>query len=314
MDIVVVGSLALDSVATPWGEADDMLGGSASYFSVAASYYAPVHLVAVAGQDLPARATEIFGARGVDLAGLERVEGKTFRWGGRYHENMNQRDTLFTHLNVFEHFHPKLPESYRNSELVFLANIHPSLQLEVLDQVDQPELVAMDTMNLWIETARDDLKKVLEHVDLLFLNDEEARQLSGHDQLWPAVEAVRAMGPQWVVVKKGEHGAVLFADEERFAVPAVLLEKVFDPTGAGDTFAGGFLGHLARSRRHGELDMEVLRECMIQGTVMASFVTEQFGVDRIVDLSAGEIAARRAQLAELVRWPSSAPDGTLALD
>lgn len=300
MKIVVVGSVALDSIQTPWGSAEECLGGSASYFSVAASYYTPVHLVAVAGTDLPDSARRLFDEHGVDTEGLELVEGKTFRWGGRYHVDMDRRDTLFTHLNVFEHFHPRLPDAYRDCEICFLGNIHPALQREVLEQVEGPKLVALDTMNLWIDSALADLKAVLKKVDLLFLNEEEVRQLSGHNLLWTAVEAVREMGPKTIVVKKGEHGAALFTPTDRFVLPAVLLRQVFDPTGAGDTFAGGFLGHLARQ---GSLEDDALREAMIQGTVLASFVTEQFGVDRLLHLSDDDLQRRREELREQSRWP-----------
>lgn len=302
MDIVVVGSVALDTVETPWGRADDALGGSATFFSLTASHYARLGLVAVVGEDLPASARELLEGHGVDLTGLE-VEpgGKCFRWGGRYHEDVNRRDTLFTHLNVFERFHPKLPEAYRDVGILFLANIHPSLQLEVLEQARAPRLVAVDTMNLWIESAREQLVGVLGRVDLVFLNDEEVRQLSGRHSLSDAVRAVQDMGPRRVVVKKGEHGAILFDGGERFSLPALVLDRVLDPTGAGDTFAGGFLGHLARS---GDEDPETLREAMIQGTVMAGFATEQFSVAGLETLDAARVEARRAELRELTAWPS----------
>jgi sugar/nucleoside kinase (ribokinase family) len=304
VQIVVVGSIALDTIETPWGAAEDAIGGSATYASMAASYFAPVRIVGICGDDLDAATLRMLHEQGVDTAGLEVVaKGKTFRWGGRYHEDMNRRDTLFTHLNVFEHFHPKLPKSYRDSDVVFLANIHPALQLEVLAQVERPQLVAVDTMNLWIDTARDGLIEVLRHAHLLFLNDEEARQLSGKRMLLAAVESLQAMGPRWIVVKKGEHGALLFTPDERCATPAVLLHRVFDPTGAGDTFAGAFLGHLARA---GRFDGDELRRAMVHGTVMASFVTEQFGVQRLAGLARSEIEARIKELADLARIPKMA--------
>jgi sugar/nucleoside kinase (ribokinase family) len=299
--IVVVGSIALDTLHTPHGSAEDCLGGSASYSAFAASYHAPVNLVAVVGTDFPETARGLFDRRGVDTAGLEVVEGGTFRWGGRYHDDMNRRDTLFTHLNVFEDFHPKLPAEYRDSEVVFLANIHPALQMEVLDQVEGPRFVALDTMNLWIDIARDDLVKALGRIDLLFLNDEEAMQLSGEGNVTAAVRALKAMGPKHVVVKKGEHGAVLFADgADPYVQPTVLLESVIDPTGAGDAFAGGFLGHVARN---GAADARTLRQAMVQGTVTASFTTESFGPDRLVELSDGGIDERRGVLARISAWP-----------
>lgn len=299
-NIVVVGSVALDTIETPWGAAEDCLGGSASYASLAAGLFAPVRLVAVVGSDLPSRARDLFAARQVDTSGLEVVEGRTFRWGGRYHENMNRRDTLFTELNVFEHFHPKLPSEYLDSEIVFLANIHPALQHEVLDQVDSPKLVALDTMNLWIETARADLEAVLRKVDLLFVNDEEAQQLSGHANLWRAVDRLREMGPRTVIVKKGEHGALLFTENGLFALPAVLLEKVFDPTGAGDAFAGAFLGYVARQ---GDYTDSTLRHAMIHGTVTASFVTERFGTDRLAETTLRDVEERMSQLRADTQWP-----------
>jgi sugar/nucleoside kinase (ribokinase family) len=299
--IVVVGSIALDTLHTPHGSAEDCLGGSASYSAFAASYHAPVNMVAVVGTDFPENARGLFDQRGVDTAGLEVVEGGTFRWGGRYHDDMNRRDTLFTHLNVFEDFHPKLPDSYRDSEVVFLANIHPALQMEVLDQVGSPRFVALDTMNLWIDIARDDLVKALGRIDLLFLNDEEAMQLSGEANVTAAVRALKAMGPKHVVVKKGEHGAVLFANgDDPYVQPTVLLESVVDPTGAGDAFAGGFLGHVAQS---GNADARTLRQAMVQGTVTASFTTESFGPDRLVGLSDGGIGERREVLARISAWP-----------
>ena len=301
MQIVVVGSIALDTIETPWGSAEDAIGGSATYASMAASYFAPVRLVGICGDDLDSATLRMLHEQRIDTAGLEVVAGgRTFRWGGRYHEDMNRRDTLFTHLNVFEHFHPKLPRPYRDSEVVFLANIHPALQLEVLDQVQRPRLVAVDTMNLWIETAREGLLEVLRHAHLLFLNDEEARLLTGKRMLLAAVESLQAMGPQWIVIKKGEHGAILFTPDERCATPAVLLHRVFDPTGAGDSFAGAFLGYLAKTE---QFDSEDLRRAMVHGTVMASFVTEQFGVQRLAGLARSEIAGRIKELADLARIP-----------
>lgn len=302
MDIVVVGSVALDTVETPWGRADDALGGSATFFSLTASHYSRVGLVAVVGEDLPEGGRALLEGQKVDLSGLEvEAGGKCFRWGGRYHADVNCRDTLFTHLNVFEHFHPKLPEHYREVGILFLANIHPALQLEVLEQANAPRLVAVDTMNLWIEIARADLVRVLSRVDLVFLNDEEVRQLSGKHALPEAVAEVQAMGPRRVVVKKGEHGAILFDGDDRFALPALVLDEVIDPTGAGDTFAGGFLGHLARTGRE---DKASLREAMIQGTVMASFATQQFSVGGLEGLDQARIDARREELRQLTAWPS----------
>jgi sugar/nucleoside kinase (ribokinase family) len=297
--IVVVGSIALDTLHTPHGSAEDCVGGSASYAAFAASYHSPVNLVAVVGTDFPEAARDLFQKRSVDTRGLEIVDGETFRWGGRYHEDMNRRDTLFTH--VFEDFHPKLPVEYRDSEVVFLANIHPSLQMEVLEQVDGPRFVALDTMNLWIDIARDELVKALGKIDLLFLNDEEAMQLSGEGNVSAAVRALKEMGPKHVVVKKGEHGAVLFADgTDPYVQPTVLLESVVDPTGAGDAFAGGFLGHVAH---RGDAKPETLRQAMVQGTVTASYTTERFGPDRLVELSPDSLESRRNDLQRISAWP-----------
>lgn len=299
--IVVVGSMALDTLHTPYGSAEDCVGGSASYAALAASYAASVHLVAVVGTDFPAAARELFAAHAIDTSGLEVVEGSTFRWGGRYHDDMNQRDTLFTHLNVFENFHPKLPESYGDSEIVFLANIHPSLQMEVLEQVRSPRFVALDTMNLWIDTARADLVRVLGHVDLLFVNEEEARQLTGARGLREAATKITDMGPRSVVVKKGEHGSVLFdAEGDVHVQPTVLLDRVVDPTGAGDAFAGGFLGHLARQRA---FDPATLRQAMVHGTVIASFTAEAFGPARLQSLDSASLQARIEDLRRITRWP-----------
>jgi len=300
MQIVVVGSVALDSVETRWGKAENALGGSATFFSLAAARNAQVGLVAVVGEDLPQSARDLLSSKEIDTSGLQVEKGECFRWGGRYHEDMNRRDTLFTHLNVFEHFHPVLPWSFRDPELLFLANIHPSLQLEVLEQVKSPRLVAVDTMNLWIESSREELVKVLERSDLVFLNDEEVRLLSGKHSLVESVRVIQAMGPERVVVKKGEHGALLFDGAQRFALPAVVLDRVKDPTGAGDTFAGGFLGHLAGREK---LDHDLLREAMIEGTVLASFAAEDFSVRGLENLRPAAVNQRRAELRQLVAWP-----------
>ncbi len=300
MQIVVVGSVALDSVETRWGKAENALGGSATFFSLAAARNAQVGLVAVVGEDLPQSARDLLSSKEIDTSGLQVEKGECFRWGGRYHEDMNRRDTLFTHLNVFEHFHPVLPWSFRDPELLFLANIHPSLQLEVLEQVKSPRLVAVDTMNLWIESSREELVKVLERSDLVFLNDEEVRLLSGKHSLVESVRVIQAMGPERVVVKKGEHGALLFDGAQRFALPAVVLDRVKDPTGAGDTFAGGFLGHLAGREK---LDHDLLREAMIEGTVLASFAAEDFSVRGLENLRPAAVNQRREELRQLVAWP-----------
>lgn len=294
--LVVVGSVALDSVEAPAGRRDEVLGGSASFFSVAASYFTTPRLVAVVGADFPEAHIELLRLRGVDLAGLERVAGKTFRWAGRYSSDLTSRTTLDTQLNVFAGFQPKLPESYRDADFVFLGNIEPTLQLEVLNQVRRPRLVAMDTMNFWIEGRLAELKRVLERVDLLVINDEEARQLAEQHNLPQAARAILAMGPKTVIVKRGESGALLFHDGQVFAAPAYPLDTVIDPTGAGDTFAGGFMGYLAKV---GELSPANLRRAMIHGSVMASFSVEAFSLDRLTSLTAEEIAARYRAFCEL---------------
>jgi sugar/nucleoside kinase (ribokinase family) len=289
--LLVVGSVALDSVEAPAGRHDDILGGSASFFTVAASYFVKPRLVAVVGQDFPDEHVAFLAGRGVDLAGLERVPGRTFRWAGRYSRDLNSRTTLDTQLNVFAEFQPKLPPSYRDAEYVFLANIQPSLQLDVLEQVARPKLVAMDTMNLWIETRLSSLREVLARVDVLFINDEEARQLAGPDArtLPRAAAAIRAMGPKTVIVKRGDSGALMFHESSVFAAPAYPLDEVIDPTGAGDSFAGGFMGWLAQAD---DLGPSAVRRAMIYGSVMASFSVEAFSLDRLRKLDPGEVERR----------------------
>jgi sugar/nucleoside kinase (ribokinase family) len=297
--LVVVGSVALDSVEANGTVQDDVLGGSASFFSTAASYFAPVKLVAVVGDDMPEQHLSFLAGRGVDLGGIERRQGKTFRWKGRYSDDLAHRTTLDTQLNVFADFKPKLPDGWRDAELLFLGNIHPSLQLDVLGQVRKPRLVAMDTMNFWIEGEPQALAKVLEKVDLLVINDEEARQLSREHNLPRAARAIRAMGPKTVIVKRGESGALLFHEHGVFAAPAYPLERVVDPTGAGDTFAGGFMGYLARVR---DLGPQAVRRAMFYGSVMASFCVEDWSLDRLRALSEGEIEGRYRAFRDLTHF------------
>jgi sugar/nucleoside kinase (ribokinase family) len=298
--VLVVGSVAVDWVITPTAEREESVGGSATFFSMAASYFGPVRLVGVVGQDFPTHAIDDLQAHGVDLAGLEVVsEGLTFRWKGRYHDNMNSRDTLDTQLNCFAQFDPKLPAAWKGSEYLFLANIQPDLQLRVLEQAGRPRLVGLDTMNLWIDIARDALVRVLERVDVLTLNEEEARQLTGEPNLVRAAKAIRAMGPKSLVIKRGEYGALLFHDDEIFAAPALPLEEVVDPTGAGDSFAGGFMGYLART---GELSGENLRAAMIFGSVLASYCVEGFSYDRIARLTHEELDARFMAFEKLTQF------------
>ena len=287
--ILAVGSVAFDSVETPFGKAHEVLGGSAVYFSTSASYFAPVRVVGVVGDDFPPDALAFLDGRPVDLSGLVRKPGRTFRWVGRYGFDLNEATTLDTQLNVFADFKPELPEAFRDTPYVFLGNIDPELQADVLDQVRSPRLVAADTMNFWISGKLDALRRVLARVDLLLINEAEARQLAGEANLVKAARAIRAMGPKILIVKRGEYGALMFHGEGVFAAPGYLLEAVFDPTGAGDTFAGGVLGFLARE---GRLDEPTLRRAIVAGGVMASFNVEAFSLDRLKALAPGDISAR----------------------
>ena len=289
MSILVVGSVAFDSVETPFGKAEKVLGGSASFFSVAASFFVPVNLVGVVGSDFGEKERAAFAGRDIDLAGLEVADGLTFHWGGKYSFDLNSRDTLFTDLNVFQSFKPKIPAAYRQSKQVFLGNIDPELQRDVLDQVDTPDLVACDTMNFWISGRLEELKKTLARVDTLLINDAEARQLSGEWNLVKAARAIRGMGPKTLVLKKGEHGVIMFTEQGAFAAPAYPLEEVFDPTGAGDTFAGGFLGYLAGAPAR---DEATLRRAVVMGSTLASFCVEAFSLDRLLRLTRAEIDER----------------------
>jgi sugar/nucleoside kinase (ribokinase family) len=299
MSLLVVGSVALDSVETPFGHKQDVLGGSATYFATAASFFAPVKMVAVVGEDFPEVHLNFLRGRGIDLEGLTREPGQTFRWKGRYGFQLNEAQTLDTQLNVFQAFQPRLPASYRDSQYVFLGNIQPELQAQVLDQVKAPRLVAADTMNLWIQGSRAALLRTLERVNLLFVNDAEARQLSGEHNILKAARAIQSMGPRRVVVKRGEYGALLFEEGHLFALPAFPLAEVFDPTGAGDTFAGGFMGTLAAV---GHLDEPTLRRAMVMGSVMASFTVERFSLERLHEVKRPEIHARFAEFRRLTHF------------
>lgn len=289
MDILVIGSVAFDSVETPFGRGDDVLGGSATYFSTSASFFTGVQLVAVVGEDFPEEPRQFLDSRGVDLTGLQTRPGKTFRWKGRYGYDLNEAQTLETHLNVFETFHPELPESYRQAKYVFLANIDPELQLEVLQQVEKPKLIACDTMNFWIDGKRDALVRTLGHVDILVINEAEVRQLADEANLVKASRAVLTMGPKTLVVKRGEYGVLVFTEHSIFSAPAYPLEEVFDPTGAGDTFAGGFMGYLAATDN---LSDETIRKATVFGSVMASFTVEDFSLNRLRQLNWAEIENR----------------------
>jgi sugar/nucleoside kinase (ribokinase family) len=299
--ILVVGSVAFDTVETPFGRAEKVLGGSASFFAVAASFFTPVNLVGVVGNDFGEGELSAFRNRPIDLEGLERMDGATFHWQGKYSYDLNSRETVRTDLNVFEFFNPKIPAKYRASEFVFLGNIDPVLQRDVLAQVERPKLVACDTMNFWISGKLEELKKTLARVDVLLINDAEMRELSGEWNLVRAARAIRKMGPHTLVVKKGEHGVVMFTEGGYFAAPAYPLEEVFDPTGAGDTFAGGFLGYLA-SAQH--LDDEALRRAVIMGSTLASFCVEAFALDRLVRLTRAEIDERYRLFKRLTSFES----------
>ncbi len=300
MSVTVVGSVALDTVETPFGRNVEGLGGAAVYFALAAIQFGPVEVVGVVGEDFPEEHVALLRSKGIGLEGLEYASGKTFRWSGRYHDDVNERDTLDTQLNVFEDFHPKVPEGAAEAPYLFLGNIQPPLQLEVLAQTRQ-QFVAMDTMDLWIDGWRDSLDEVLGKVDALVLNDAEARQLTGELNLPLAARAIREMGPRIVVIKKGEHGCMLFgeAEGELFIVPAYPLESVQDPTGAGDSFAGGFMGYVARS---GKTDFDTLRQAVVYGSVVASFTCEAFGPDRLAQVTAEAIEERSQALRLLTQF------------
>ncbi len=297
--IVVVGSLALDTVKTPLGAVDEVLGGSAAYFALAARLFAPVSIVAVVGEDFPPAHLELLRRAGIDLSSLEVAPGQSFRWGGEYGADLNERTTLFTQLNVFERFKPQLGDALRDSRYLFLANIDPDLQQEVLAQVRQPELVVCDTMNFWISGKREALIRTLGQVDMVVLNDGEARELAGESNLWRAAEGILAMGPSVAVIKKGEHGAIVVAAGERFSAPSYPVEMVYDPTGAGDTFAGGFMGYLAAA---GGRDSGALRRAVIYGTVAASFSVERFSVDGLVALTRADLDRRYAELQRIAHF------------
>jgi sugar/nucleoside kinase (ribokinase family) len=299
MSLLVVGSVALDSLETPFGRREDVLGGSASYFSTCASFFGPTRVVAVVGEDFPEEHVRFLAGRGIDLAGLSRRPGKTFRWKGRYEFDLNTAHTLDTQLNVFASFQPELPAHYRDSEYVFLGNIDPDLQRAVLDQVKGPRFVGCDTMNYWITSKRASLLETLKRVDMLFVNDAEARQLAGEHNVVKSARKILSMGPRAVVVKRGEYGALFFSGDEVFAASAVPLPSVFDPTGAGDSFAGGFMGYVARSRRE---DHGTLRRAIVLGSVLASFTVEQFSLDRLRTLGTDEIRARYAEARRLAHF------------
>ena len=306
MSILAVGTVAFDSIETPFGSADRVLGGSASYLTLAARYFADdVRLVGVVGRDFPDRYRQVLRDGGVDLRGLEvDPDGETFFWRGRYHYDMNERDTLETQLNALESFEADIPMAYRDSQIVCLGNLEPKIQRDVLDQVDDPEYVIADTMNFWIENTPDSLRETLSRVDCLVINDAETRELADEPNLVKAAADIRAMGPETLIVKKGEHGALLFTDDTVFSAPAYPLEDIQDPTGAGDAFAGGLAGHLHQADRY---DHETLRRSIIYGSAMASYVVEAFGPNQLLDLSPTDIMQRARAVREIAAIPELAP-------
>ena len=299
MSLLVVGSIALDTVETPFGRAEDALGGSATFFAASASCFCPVQVVGVVGEDFPTDALGFLAGRDVDLRGVETAPGESFRWSGVYSFDLSNRDTLETRLGVFADFAPRIPEEFRTSDWVFLGNIDPRLQIDVLEQIARPRFVACDTMNFWIEGSRDTLLELLARVDLLLVNDAEARQLSGDYNLARAARWIQAHGPRYVIIKKGEHGAILFTPTSTFFAPGYPLEEVFDPTGAGDAFAGGLMGYLAQVTR---VDDNELRRAVVYGSAMGSFAVERFSVERFRDLTVAEIEERVHQFFEMTTF------------
>lgn len=302
MSLLVVGSVAYDGIETPFGKVDKILGGSATYISLSSSYFQKnINLVGVVGKDFSQEDIDLFKSREIDLRGLQiDKSGNTFFWKGKYHYDLNNRDTLDTQLNVFEHFDPIIPDSYKNAKFIALGNIEPSLQGKVLDQVTNPDLVVMDTMNFWIEGALDALKKTLKGVDLLVINDSEARELADEPNLIKAADLIREMGPDYLIIKKGEHGALLFMDEEIFSAPAYPVIDIYDPTGAGDSFMGGLLGWLSYTS---DLSSQNFRRAVIFGSVMASFCVEEFGPERLKNLTEKEIYDRYREFRQLSEIP-----------
>lgn len=300
--LVVVGTVAFDAIETPFGKTDKTLGGAATFIGLAASHFnIDTALVSIVGGDFPQEYLDLLVNKKIDISGIENVkEGKTFFWSGRYHNDMNSRDTLATDLNVLADFKPVVPQFYRDAEIVMLGNLHPLVQLSVLEQMEKaPRLVVLDTMNFWMNTALNDLHKVISKVDVITINDEEARQLTGEYSLMVAAKKIHSMGPKYVVIKKGEHGALLFNNDNVFYAPALPLEEVFDPTGAGDTFAGGFIGYLAGT---GDTSFENMKNAVIYGSTLASFCVEKFGTERMLDLSKNEIHKRLIQFKQLTQF------------
>jgi sugar/nucleoside kinase (ribokinase family) len=302
MSLIVVGTMAFDAIETPFGKTDKIIGGSATYVAYCASnFIQPVQQVSIVGYDFPKEVLEDLKSRGVALEGIEIVpDKKSFFWSGKYHLDMNTRDTLVTDLNVLADFNPQIPDSYQGAEFLMLGNLMPKLQMSVIDQLKQrPKLIVLDTMNFWMESALDDLKQVLTKIDVLLVNDSEARELSHEFSLVKAARKILSMGPKYLIIKKGEHGALLFHGDQVFYAPALPLEDVFDPTGAGDTFAGGFIGHLAKT---GDISFENMKTAIIVGSAMASFCVEKFGTERLKEITKEDIDQRLAQFRELVNF------------
>ncbi len=300
--LVIVGTVAFDAIETPFGKTDKILGGAATFIGLAASHFnIELAAVSVVGGDFPQEYLDLLSNKNINIDGIEIIkEGKTFFWSGKYHNDMNSRDTLATELNVLADFNPSVPDSFKNAEFVMLGNLHPLVQLSVLEQMQQkPKLVVLDTMNFWMDCALEDLKKVIGKVDVITINDEEARQLSGEYSLVVAARKIHEMGPKYVVIKKGEHGALLFHKENVFFAPALPLEEVFDPTGAGDTFAGGFIGYLANTN---DISFENMKNAIIYGSTLASFCVEKFGTERMIQLSQDEIYKRLKQFKNLTQF------------
>ncbi|MBI2271233.1 MAG: bifunctional hydroxymethylpyrimidine kinase/phosphomethylpyrimidine kinase [Bacteroidetes bacterium] len=302
MSLLVVGTVAFDAIETPFGKTDKIIGGAATYISLSASYFTKkINLVSVVGDDFPQDTIKMLQGKGVNSEGLQILKGqKTFFWSGKYHNDMNTRDTLVTELNVLADFNPVVPASFQGSEFLMLGNLTPVVQEKVLDQLKpRPKLVVLDTMNFWMDVALDDLKRVLKKIDVLTINDEEARQLSKEHSLVKAAQKILAMGPKYLIIKKGEHGALLFDKEQVFFAPALPLEDVFDPTGAGDTFAGGFIGYLASTN---DISFDNMKRAIIYGSAMASFCVEKFGTERLLSLTPKDVEDRIQQFIELVQF------------
>ncbi|MCR8667362.1 PfkB family carbohydrate kinase [Aestuariibaculum sp. M13] len=300
--LVIVGTVAFDAIETPFGKTDKILGGAATFIGLSASHFnVDAAAVSVVGGDFPQEYLDLLSNKNIDISGIEIVkEGKTFFWSGRYHNDMNSRDTLVTELNTLADFNPVVPQEHRNAEVVMLGNLHPIVQLSVLEQMEEkPKLVILDTMNFWMDCALDDLHKVIKKIDVITINDEEARQLTGEYSLLVAARKIHEMGPKYVVIKKGEHGALLFNNDNVFYAPALPLEEVFDPTGAGDTFAGGFAGYIAKT---GDTSFENMKNAVIYGSTLASFCVEKFGTERMQNLTEGEVHKRLLQFKQLTQF------------